>query len=81
MKIVYFSKGIRGTRCLEAILEHGADIQAVVGVDLEPALERLTEPRGIEFFYPTRVNTPEMVKKLKQELTRLKQQGYSRKAE
>lgn len=65
MKIVYFSKGIRGSRCLAAILEHGADIQAVVGVDPEPDLERLIVPHGIEIIYPTRINTAEMVTKLK----------------
>jgi methionyl-tRNA formyltransferase len=65
MKIVYFSKGIRGVRCLEAILETGADVQAVVGVDPEPELEMLTSPRGIETLYPDRINTTQMVKKLK----------------
>ncbi len=64
MKIVYFSKGIRGLRCLEAVLDQGADIQAVVGVEPEPELDALTESRGIEIFYPARINTPEMVKKL-----------------
>lgn len=66
MKIVYFSKGVRGIRCLEAILENGADVKAVVGVNSDPDLDRLTGSIGIEMLYPERINTALMVKKLKE---------------
>ena len=64
MRIVYFSKGIRGSRCLEHILRAGYMINAVVAVVEEDGLVNLAEEYSFPILYPEKINTEEMVGEL-----------------
>jgi len=59
MKILYFSKGVRGTACLAHILKTGYQVCAVVGVSPEKELNELGEKNGFQVLYPEKINTPE----------------------
>jgi methionyl-tRNA formyltransferase len=65
MKIVYFSKGIRGTRCLEHILRAGYSIEAVVAVTKELFLQDLSDRYGFPILYPEKINTEETAEMLR----------------
>ncbi len=65
MKLVYFSKGMRGIACLQAVLEAGHSVSAVVGVSPEEELEALGKEAGFPVLYPERVNAPETVERLR----------------
>jgi methionyl-tRNA formyltransferase len=65
MKVVYFSKGIRGSLCLERILEEGYPVSAVIGVAPEDQLEQLSKENNFPIFYPEKINTKEVINHLK----------------
>lgn len=65
MRLVYFSKGLRGSLCLKASLEAGQTIAAVVGVTPEAELDTLGKEAGFPVIYPTRINSPEVLEQLK----------------
>jgi len=65
MKIVYFSKGTRGSICLAHILEAGYEVLAVVGVSPEVGLTALSEEYGFQTIYPERINSPASVTRLR----------------
>jgi len=65
MKIVYFSKGIRGSLCLERILEEGYLVSAVIGVTPEDELEQLSKDNNFPIFYSEKINTREVINHLK----------------
>lgn len=64
MKIVYFSKGVRGSRCLAHILEAGYEIKAVVGVNQEDDLDMLSRKYDFPIIFPEKLNTFVTVKVL-----------------
>jgi methionyl-tRNA formyltransferase len=64
MKIVYFSKGIRGTTCLAHILQVGYSIEAIVGVAPEKELETLSQQHQIPIIFPDKLNSAETVKEI-----------------
>jgi len=64
MNIVYFSKGVRGSRCLAHILDAGYDVKAVVGVSKEDSLEKLGQQHDFPIIFLDKLNTPETVKVL-----------------
>ena len=51
MRIVYFSKGVRGTTCLSHIIQAGYSVEAIVGVPPEKELETLSKQLGIPIFF------------------------------
>lgn len=65
MKIVYFTKGIRGRRCLDAVLDEGYQVLAVVGVGKDPALAEIAEREGIPILIPENINTKDFAEKLR----------------
>lgn len=65
MKIIYFSKGSRGIRCLEYILDNGYQVEAVVGVQKEEEIDRIAETYGVPVIIPERVNTEAFARKLR----------------
>jgi len=66
MKIVYFTKGIRGRRCLDAILAEGYQVLAVVGVEKDPALAETAERYGIPILILEKINTKDFAEKLRE---------------
>jgi methionyl-tRNA formyltransferase len=64
MNIVYFSKGVRGSRCLAHIVDAGYDVKAVVGVSKEDSLEELSQQHGFPIIFLDKLNTPVTVKEL-----------------
>ena len=65
MKIVYFSKGIRGSLCLESILNEGYEVSAVIGVIQEDEIDRLAERYDFPVYMLDKINSPESVSFLK----------------
>lgn len=65
MKIIYFSKGSRGFRCLAYILSKGYDVAAIVAVQQEPELEDVADQFDIPVFIPERINTEDFAERLK----------------
>ena len=64
MKIIYFSKGIRGTDCLQAVLDAGYQVKAIVGVTPETRLEEISSQRDIPLIYPEKPNSMDTVHQL-----------------
>jgi len=64
MKIVYFSKGIRGSTCLEHILKAGFCIGAVVGIEQEDEVDCLAEQYDFPVFFLNKINSPRSVSQL-----------------
>ena len=64
MKIIYFSKGIRGIRCLEHILKVGYQVLAVVGVIQENGLDLLSRTYSFPILYFDQLNTKLTVNEL-----------------
>ena len=64
MKIIYFSKGIRGIRCLEHILKAGYQVTAIIGVVQEEDLDVLSLKYSVPIHYIDQLNTNETAKKL-----------------
>lgn len=64
MNIVYFSKGVRGSRCLAYILEAGYDVKAVVGVSREGSMEEISRQYDFPLLFPEILNTGATVRKL-----------------
>ena len=64
MKIIYFSKGIRGIRCLEHILKAGYQVLAVVGVIQENGLDLLSRTYSFPILYFDQLNTKLTVNEL-----------------
>jgi methionyl-tRNA formyltransferase len=65
MNIIYFSKGVRGTRCLKKILDSGYQVSAVVAVNQEKDLEELSKEYNFPILIPEKINSDETVKLLK----------------
>ena len=65
MKIVYFSKGIRGSLCLEQILNRGYTVCSVIGVVQEDEIDHLSEKYGFPILFLDKINSPESVSQLK----------------
>jgi len=65
MKIVYFSKGSRGFRCLDFMLANNYFVKTIVAVQEEPELTDLAIEHEIPILIPDRVNTEEFAGKLK----------------
>jgi len=65
MKIIYFSKGSRGFRCLDFILSKNYLVKAIVAVQGEPELTTLAKEHKIPILIPDRVNTEDFAGKLK----------------
>jgi methionyl-tRNA formyltransferase len=65
MKIVYFSKGIRGATCLAHIIQAGYPVEAIIGVSPEKELESLSQKYQFPVIYPEKLNTTETEKVLK----------------
>ncbi len=64
MNIVYFSKGVRGSRCLAHILEAGYKVKAVVSVIQEDELDTLSRKCGFPIIFPETLNTSATVREL-----------------
>lgn len=65
MRIVYFSKGVRGVRCLSAILEADHEVITVVGVKPEEALLQLCKTHNLPLLFPEHPNTVEVADQLR----------------
>jgi len=65
MRIVYFTKGRRGTKCLVDILEAGYSVCCVVAVIREKEVDEICAKYEIPVLIPENINTPELEKKLK----------------
>ncbi len=65
MKIIYFTKGVRGSKCLEHILENGFQIGAVIGVIPEIEIQKLSEQFDFPVIFLDKINSPESVARLK----------------
>jgi methionyl-tRNA formyltransferase len=66
MNIIYFSKGIRGSTCLEHILEAGYQVGAVVGVSREKELESLASRYNFPILYFDKPNAQEAIEELRE---------------
>ena len=66
MKIIYFTKGIRGSRCLERILTKGFSVGVVIGVVPEDDIELLSERFDFPVIILDNINSPESVARLKE---------------
>jgi methionyl-tRNA formyltransferase len=66
MNIIYFSKGVRGTSCLEYILKAGYQVGAVVAVVPEDDLIKLGQEYKIPILYYEKINSPDTVEELRQ---------------
>ncbi len=66
MKIVYFTKGQRGSTCLAYILEKGYSVGAVIGVDQEDEVDQLAEQYGFPILLLDKINSLESVAQLKE---------------
>ena len=64
MNIVYFSKGLRGSRCLDHILKAGYKVKAVVGVTQEKDLEDLAGEYNFPILIPEKLNSTATVQEL-----------------
>jgi len=65
MKIVYFSKGVRGTVCLAEVLRGGHTIAAVVTSGRDDELKSLCESNKLPLYIPENPNTVELAGLLK----------------
>ena len=65
MNIVYFSKGIRGIACLEAVLQAGYTVAAVIGSGRDDELNTLCEMNNLPLHMPEKPNTLEVAELLK----------------
>jgi methionyl-tRNA formyltransferase len=65
MNIIYFSKGIRGSRCLAQILKTGYKVSAVVAVNQEKDLDQLSSQYNIPIIYPEKINTVDSINLLR----------------
>ena len=65
MNIVYFSKGVRGSRCLEQVLEAGYKVSAVIAVSQEKVLDQLGCQYDLSVYYPGKINSEETINQLK----------------
>jgi methionyl-tRNA formyltransferase len=65
MKIVYFTKGLRGSTCLERILEEKYQVLAVIGVIQEDAIDQLADEYGFPVLLLEEINSLESVARLK----------------
>ena len=66
MNIIYFTKGIRGSICLEHVLENGFQIGAVIAVVPENEIQILSERFKFPVVFLEKINSPESVAQLKQ---------------
>ncbi len=66
MNIIYFTKGVRGSRCLEHILENGFSVGAVVGVVHENDIELLSDRFDFPIIIQDKINSLESVAMLKE---------------
>ena len=64
MKIVYFTKGLRGSTCLERILKAKYQVSAVISVILEDAIDQLADEYGFPVLQLEKINSPESVARL-----------------
>ena len=65
MKIVYFSKGIRGSRCLAHVMGSGYQVAAVIAVDQRSELVAMARQNGCPILIPEKLNTPRFARELK----------------
>ncbi|MCJ7734105.1 MAG: methionyl-tRNA formyltransferase [Anaerolineales bacterium] len=65
MNIVYFSKGVRGSSCLEQVLEAGYKVSALIAVSQEEALDQLARQYDLSVYYPGKINSEETINQLK----------------
>ena len=65
MKIVYFTKGRRGSKCLAAILEAGYSVRCVVGVIHEPEIDEICAHFEVPVLFLDNINSPETANKLR----------------
>lgn len=65
MNIIYFTKGVRGQACLEAILDRGYQVTAAVAVQKEQGLSEITAKYGIPVIIPEQVNSEGFAQRLK----------------
>ena len=65
MNIIYFTKGVRGQVCLEAILDRGYQVTAVVAVQEEQDLSEITAKYGIPAIIPEQVNSEDFAQRLR----------------
>jgi methionyl-tRNA formyltransferase len=66
MNLVYFSKGVRGRKCLEAVLSEGYQVLAVVAVEDDPGLVDLVAQANIPILIPERVNSEAFAEELRE---------------
>ena len=66
MNIIYFSKGVRGSRCLAQILDSGYQVKAVVAVNQDDDLETMANEYGFPILIPELLNTEETVQILEE---------------
>jgi len=64
MNIVYFGNGIRGIKCLEAVLKNGWNICAVVGHEETSELLGVAKKNQIKMYWPSQVNDPDFLSDL-----------------
>jgi len=65
MKIVYFSKGLRGSQCLSRILEAGYVVKTIVAVDQEQPLDEIARKYDLPIIYPENINSDNTITQLK----------------
>lgn len=61
MKIVYFTKGQRGSTCLSRILENNYQVEAVIGVVHENDIDQLAEKHGFPVLILDMINAEESI--------------------
>lgn len=66
MKIIFFTKGIRGSRCLSHILENGYLVSSVIGVIPEKEIALLSDKYDFPVIILDKINSPDSVTRLKE---------------
>lgn len=61
MKIIYFTKGLRGSVCLSRVLQEGYQIAAVVAVVQEEEVDRLADKYSFPVLFLEQINSAESV--------------------
>jgi len=64
MNIIFFGNGPRGAKCLEALIEHGSRISAVVGHVGESSVILTAKNNKLPIYQPNKVNEPNFANKL-----------------
>jgi methionyl-tRNA formyltransferase len=65
MRIVYFGNGLRGVRCLNALMEDRREVCAVVGHGESTDVLTAARENGLKTYWPEKVNDPAFLEELR----------------